>query len=681
MAVINGELHVLAEQADPLTSLRAPRIVVLRAGVWQQLPWDDAAFGEIVLFTGDGGVPAVVSSRTVSMTVTNRTNEYAVRTFNGTSWTLVASMQRTAPLTGGLRLLDLTIYGGEWYLATTNSANGFLYRSSAGALTQIAQTDTVGCTIVITTCVYTESRSFRALQVGNDGLYVGGRFESVTSSGGTTVPAKNLARFNGTQWEVLSSQPNGPVDGMMLDSTLAVSSQGLVIWGSFSQVGTLSASSIARYRSFTNSWGAFAAGLNGPAKAVVQLSGQSFGTVTYAVVGGFPVGQPGALGISRWTGSAWENYGGADPTVALASPSDFTSAVGFGGLIVGGASLNVNIVPRFGVARWNGTSWTAVAPLQGTNGSSRAIAVHNAHVYVGGDFTSVDSVPAAHVARHNTATGTYEPLGSGINGQVLALTSFGGELIAGGIFSTAGGNPAVNVAAWNGTQWRALGAGLDGAVRAFTVWNGSLVAVGSFDNSGTTGVGSVARWTGSAWVAVDPGFNTTDLYAAATLGTTLYVGGAQGFRRFNGTTFEVPGGAAGTVAGTVYTLFPLLGSLYVGGDFETVGSPAVGYKRIARWSGSAWFAVGPNGTSDFNSGSVRSIFGTADEIYVFGEFNVIAQNASPFATNMARYDGVVWKMLDPQRSDARVLGGTLLGDRVWAVGEFTSIGTSPQVES
>jgi hypothetical protein len=673
LAAFNGEMYALAD--GPAN----PRVFVLRAGLWQQLPWNDSSMGRILLFNTKGSIPATLTVRTTATTVSNQTYEYAIRTFDGTAWQLVASMSQTVSLTvPALTFGDMTLYNGAWYLGSVTNPASTLYRSSGTTISPLATTDAGSCTQVITTCIYLDPRSFLALQVGTNGLYIGGRFNSITPAGGSTIGATNLVRFDGTQFTALAAQPNGRVRGMLLDNTIAINNTGLVIWGEFTQVGALAASSIARWNSFTGVWNALGAGLNGSAAAVVQVQGVGINSINYVAVNAYPVGLADAQGCAKWTGSAWVNFGASTPETALWNPSNFTSALNFSGIVVAGSSINVNGSPRYSVSRWSGTSWDFVAAQQGTDGLSSAVCVYNAAVHVGGSFTRLDSVSAAHIARRNPTTNLYEPLGTGVDGPVLALSSFGGELIAGGTFTTAGGNPATNIAAWNGTSWRALGSGLDGAVRGLTTWNGSLVAVGSFRNSGATATGSAARWTGSAWVPIDATFNAADLYAAAVLGTTLHVGGPTGLRRFNGTAFEVVGN---NVAGTVYALFPLLGSLYVGGDFVSVSSPALAYKRIARWNGTQWFTVGANANTDFFSGTVRSIFGTSSEVFAGGDFQTYPTGTTVITSNIARYDGVQWRRLDVDAPSARVLAGVVLGDRVWIAGEFTYVGSAAPVDS
>src|SRR5215471_12747455 len=83
-------------------------------------------------------------------------------------------------------------------------------------------------------------------------------------------------------------------------------------------------------------------------------------------------------------------------------------------------------------------------------------------LYVGGYFTFADRVPANRIAKWNGTS--WSALSSGMDGSVLALTVYndgsGSALYAGGGFLTAGGVPANYIAKWDGTRWSALGSGV-----------------------------------------------------------------------------------------------------------------------------------------------------------------------------------------------------------------------------
>src|SRR5207247_2849573 len=87
-----------------------------------------------------------------------------------------------------------------------------------------------------------------------------------------------------------------------------------------------------------------------------------------------------------------------------------------------------------------------------------AVVDGSGNLYIGGDFTIVGDVFANHIAKWNGSSWT--ALGSGMNGSVYALAVSGSDLYAGGYFTTAGGSAATNIAKWDGSSWTALGSGM-----------------------------------------------------------------------------------------------------------------------------------------------------------------------------------------------------------------------------
>lgn len=669
----NGDLYALVQPPE----LTGPPLYRLRMGAWQPIPWDSAARGSINCMTTDGGQLAVVSSRLVATSIfpATRTDEFLLSTFDGTTWTTLATRQFTfanggAGSSSSLRFNDLTLFNGTWYLAGTSSssgslfstsASGVLYRASGGTLQPSGSTNTGSCTIVCP-----DLPALRALQVGQGGLFIAGEFSSFTPTGGSAVTAAHIVRFDGTTFFAVPNAPNDGIRGMFYENSIVFDAN-LVVWGDFTQVGTLAASRIARWNNFNQTWTAVGSGLSSSPTAVVQIQGSGgFNDIDYVAVG---IAQAGGVPIetaARWTGSAWQQYG---PTGSAALTGTFNAVINFGGVTIGGSFLTASGQSLYSVARLASNAWTNVSS-NGTIGRARAITAFNGNVVIGGDFTRIDSVPASRLAQRNLATGAWSALGGGVNGTVNALTTLGSELIIGGSFSTAGSPPlpVTNVAAWNGTSWRPLGSGLNGPVNGFTIWNGSLVAVGAFSQSGATVIHKVARFDGTNWVPIDPLFNPAELFSAAVLGSNLHVGGTGGIFRLSGTTFAP---LSGNVNGPVYTLLAYLGSLYVGGEFTTVGAPPQVFPRLARWNGSQWLGVGA-APGNFGFGSVRGLFILNDEIVAAGDFQVAtpAQNA----INIASYNGVQWSTLPQQQANATVLAGLSLANTTHVVGLFDRIG-------
>jgi hypothetical protein len=183
----------------------------------------------------------------------------------------------------------------------------------------------------------------------------------------------------------------------------------------------------------------------------------------------------------------------------------------------------------------------------------------------GGFFTTAGGVSANRIARWNGSSWT--ALGSGVNeGTVTSIIALAvlpnGNLVAGGDFTTAGGVTANNIARWNGSSWAPLGSGMNsrGVYALAALPNVDLVAGGTFATAGGLPSNYWARWTstGIPSVAQQPAAQSIQSGATLTLAAACVSGydfnGAVTFQwQRNGADIaNGPGGASkrgGTVSG------------------------------------------------------------------------------------------------------------------------------------
>jgi len=348
-------------------------------------------------------------------------------------------------------------------------------------------------------------------------LYAGGNFSTAGS-----LPANNIAAWNGAAWSTLSTGVNDDVRAL----AYAVQGNTLYAGGWFSTAGGASASRIAAWNGAT--WSPLGAGTNGSVSSLTldPQDGTLYAGGTFLTAGG-----PAANNIATWNGTAWSPLGpGVGSTVnALAlDAQDDTLYAGGSFTTAGGPAANY-------VAAWNGTAWSPLGPGVGSTVNTLAVDAQDDSLYVGGTFTTAGGLPASRIAAWNGTA--WSPLGAGLDNDVVALKLDSGRdlLYAGGTFSTAGAGSASKVAVWDAgiTAWIPLrwGAsasdnGVANTVRAFALDDSTLYLGGSFINAGGNTAGDfIAKWTwdepsGSlSATSGDPG-TTVDIEGWGLIGVT-----------------------------------------------------------------------------------------------------------------------------------------------------------------
>jgi hypothetical protein len=317
----------------------------------------------------------------------------------------------------------------------------------------------------------------------------------------------------------------------------------------------------------------------------------------------------------------------------------------------GGVTVN-------GIAKWNGSSWSALG--SGVIGTVNALAVYDdgagPALYAGGSFASAGGVAASRIAKWDGSS--WSALGGGITtgALVYALTVFddggGPALYAGGAFTGAGGVSANHVARWDGSSWSPLGSGVSG-------FRPSIRALAAYDDGGPAlyvGGRSRARAAERRRIALMPELVKPGSPVSGVLALTVHDDGGPAL--FAGGTFTTMGGiAANRIARWDGSSWSAVGSgmdkavfaltvhddgsgpaLFAGGDFTAAGG--VESYRIARWSGSSWSRLGhetiPNVyyLTEYDDGG-----GSA--LYAAGAFT---SPGGP-ANRIARWDGASWAPL------------------------------------
>lgn len=298
-------------------------------------------------------------------------------------------------------------------------------------------------------------------------------------------------------------------------------------------------------------------------------------------------------------------------------------------------------------------------------------------IVLAGFLTMAGGTPVDGVAFLDPATHTFRRLGAPVVGPLASVTRLAAAP-QGQLFALAG----QRVLRWNGAQWQPLSLQIDGPVHALAVLpNGEPVIGGQFSYVDGVACTGLARLAPAGWTSL--GFlngNSVFTLAVQANGDLLVGGdlahpsGTGGLATVSGGTVSLlPGAPRPVVAsaiapngdlvvsasqpaagvfrrsGGVWSSLTTQGSfasamhvaqngdLYVGGSFTTFeGVPC---KRIARFDGSAWTALG----AGVDLGFVPNVSSIVDApnggIAVAGNF-LRAGNTS--AASLARWDGTFW---------------------------------------
>ena len=390
-------------------------------------------------------------------------------------------------------------------------------------------------------------------------------------------------------------------------------------------------------------------GINGTNGTVYALA--VYGNVLY--VGGYftSAGRMPATNVAKWDGTSWSALGAGIGGTGLNNNYGTVYALAVdasGNLYAGGRFIRAGGVAASNIAKWNGSAWSALS--QGTTDDVKALAVDRVGtLYAGGRFYF--NGPDNHVAKWNGTA--WSGMGGGLGGDVQALAvGPNGEVYAGGVFG-GGSAGASGVARWNGTAWSAMGAGANNNVNALAVdGSGNVYMGGNFSTAGGVPANRVAKWNGTAWSPLGTGVSNatgnSSVTALAVDGSgTLYVGGsftmAGGGAALNIAKWEGSGWSALQDINSFMMALAVdvSGHLYAGGQFQQAGTTAV--HNVAKWtiSSACWSRMGTSAPAGgVHSNVVAMAVDAGGNLYAAGSF---AAAGDTLASRIARWDGTNWK--------------------------------------
>lgn len=200
-----------------------------------------------------------------------------------------------------------------------------------------------------------------------------------------------------------------------------------------------------------------------------------------------------------------------------------------------------------GIMRWNGSNWEDVGG--GLSGNilgappimyPHQMIIHDNELCVSGNFRYAGGVEVNGIAKWNGST--WSALGSGFNSTVYGVGLYNGELFAGGDFTQSGAQTVKRIAKWNGTNWVSLGFGFEppsqmsySFVHTFFEANGGLFIAGGLqeielDGGGTIPCGGIIHLAGTTISTFNGGVAGNDIEAVGETsdGEILIGGGVLG---------------------------------------------------------------------------------------------------------------------------------------------------------
>lgn len=284
-----------------------------------------------------------------------------------------------------------------------------------------------------------------AVAVSGKNVYVGGEFTQVCGN----KTCHNIAQWNGSSWSSLGNGVNAVVRALAVSgsSVYAGGHFTQVCGNGACDTGNMTVNRIARWNG--SAWSGLGAGVSLPVYSLAASGSNLYVGGQFLEVCGNDACSSGNTIVNRiakWNGSSWSGLAnGLNSTVfALAvSGTDVYAGGGFTQVCGNSTCISGNtIVNR--TAKWNGSFWSGLG--NGLSSSVQAFAISGSDLYVGGAFLYLcgnsacnsNTVRVNNLARWNGSS--WSALGYGVNGGVYALGIRGSEVYLGGFFYTVCGN-------------------------------------------------------------------------------------------------------------------------------------------------------------------------------------------------------------------------------------------------
>jgi hypothetical protein len=331
--------------------------------------------------------------------------------------------------------------------------------------------------------------SVRTLHAMGDTLYLGGHFTSIGGSVG-----KGIATWDGTEFAGLAGGMLGGVYGTSI-LNLTEFQGDLYVGGSFGRAGTVPAQNLVRWT-----------GTEWQELGISKTAGHPWSLAVHGndLWIGWIFNSQSAWpfeSLTRFDGNTLHpmNWNTDTSTAPV-------GMIGYEGkLFLCGGFERFLGKPASGILTWDGQDFAILD--EGLSGGywetpyPTAMCEFQGDLVVGGEFSHADGQLVNHIARYDG--NAWHPLGTGLLGDrvhVMDIAVYRDYLVVAGQFESAGGVTANNIALWDGKYWIPMGEGLMiepggyGGAECLAVHQGSLYVGGSFISAGGVSSPSIARW-------------------------------------------------------------------------------------------------------------------------------------------------------------------------------------------
>ncbi len=501
-------------------------------------------------------------------------------------------------------------------------------------------------------------------QSGNT-VYLGGAFTSFVHPASVTG---TLASFDTLTGQFAPGFPkvNGNIYAIAPDGE-----GGMIIGGSFSEVGGLPRNYIARINAdgTVHAWNPSA---SNTVVALCATNGTVYAGGSFTTVGGQPRQRLAAISITSGTVLPWNPGANNSVTDIRALGSTLYIAGQFS--IVNGSTRSYAAaidVETAAVLPWNPAPSSSVEDLL----------ILGDTIYACGSFGSIGGASRQYLAALDPTTGSALGWNPQPSTTVYALISDGTTLYAGGAFTTMSGQPRGGLAAFTVTTGTltslATGISNSGTIYSLLLRNNTLYSGGSFTVFGGQTRNRLAAINASTGALAEWNPNTNDIVRVMSpFGSRIAAGGgftgagtwvSRLYLAAVDATTGVLRDWAPSAGNIVYALAAYDTTIYAGGALTTVNNQPRLYAAALHATTGELLPWNPSANNQ-----ILSLVATDSAVYMGGYFTSIGGQTRNRAAAVDAATGSL-RTWNPNASST-VFAIACAGDSIFIAGDFTTVG-------